>query len=348
MTRPRILFIEPPAERRVGGIETALHGMANALGAAGLEIIRTVAPADDELRGADVVHFHGLWERSHPGLRRRCLAMGKPCVVSPHGMLEPWAFTHKRWKKLPYFHLIERPGLSKVSCILATSQAEATNLRRWFRPDQLRVIPLGLPERPGPDHETARNRLGWRHDEKVVLFLSRLHPKKGLHTLVDAWARIHAAERRTPRRLVIVGEGDDAYAAPLRQRTTALAGARVDWVGAQWGDAKWPWLQAADLLCLPTASENFGLVVPESLLVGTPVLTTPGTPWGELADGLPVTIVEPTVAELAAALRSMLAAPSPDAMARAETHRKVVGRFGWSRLANDYLEFYRSIMDSVG
>src|SRR5690606_38164444 len=101
----RILFVEPPPERRVGGIETALAGWSDALRAAGLDVVRADAPDDAELRAADVVHFHGLWERGHPALRARCDALGKPWLCSPHGMLEPWAFAHKRWKKLPYFHL---------------------------------------------------------------------------------------------------------------------------------------------------------------------------------------------------------------------------------------------------
>src|SRR5690606_18104215 len=119
--RMNLLFIEPPAERRVGGIETALASWASALNASGATVCRTESPTNAQLSSADVVHFHGLWERSHRHLRTRCVQQAIPFVVSPHGMLEPWALRHKGWKKRPYFYVFERPSLRSASSLLATS-----------------------------------------------------------------------------------------------------------------------------------------------------------------------------------------------------------------------------------
>lgn len=330
-----ILFVEPPAHRRTGGIDTALAGCAAGLARAGATVSRRESSDDAALAAADVVHFHGLWERSHRSVRRHCMAANKPYLVSPHGMLEPWAFRHKAWKKRPYFHLFERPALRGAAALLATSALEARGLEAWFPPELIRVLPLGIEPEAAPVYEEARRALGWVAGEPVVVFLSRLHEKKGLHLLIEAWAAIDA-----PGRLVIVGDGEPGYVDPLKARTASLPS--VQWIGPRWGRDKWPYLQGADLFCLPSFSENFGFAVLEALLVGTPVLTTPATPWGELGAGLPVTLTEPAVGPLTAALTAFRRAPrQPEP--RAAVHREVVARFAWSNLATRYLALYREL-----
>lgn len=332
-----ILSVEPTPDRRIGGIETALVGWASALTSIGLTVRRTSSPNEADLRAADVVHFHGLWERSHPALARRARALHKPVVVSPHGMLEPWAFAHKRWKKLPYFHLIERPHLHAAEVVLATSRTEADALRQRLPRARLRTLSLGIDEAAAPD-PSARRSLGYADDERVVLYLSRLHPKKGLHLLLDAWPKVARAFPH-PLRLVIVGEGEASYVNPLRARSLPS----VEWIGPRWGEAKWPYLQAADLFCLPTFSENFGLVVLESLLVGTPVLTTPETPWGSAPPNLPITLTPPRALDLTEALIHRLRRPPPDHSTRLATHQAVTKHFGWSQLISHYADLYLSL-----
>lgn len=339
MPELKILFAEPPPARRIGGIDTALEGWARALGTAGAMITRhdrTTLPGD--LRDFDVVHFHGLWEPAHHRLRERCRRAGIPFVVSPHGMLEPWAMAHKSWKKSLYFKFREQPSLARAAALLATSEEEAGPLRSYFPHPPITVLPLGIDPTPPPDYVGARRDLGWKEDDRVVVFLSRLHPKKGLHLLIDAWPEIQS-RCTEPVRLVIVGDGERDYVDSLQSR----AAPSVDWIGPQWGDAKWPYLQGADLFCLPSYSENFGFAPLEATAVGTPVITTPGTPWGSLRGGLPIGIVEPQVSALAAAVCDRLSAPRPDARARSDAHAEAMGRFGWPSLVSRYAEFYRSL-----
>lgn len=342
MPRPlNVLFAEPPPARRVGGIETALHGLASALPVAGVAVQRSDAPDPAALASADLVHFHGIWEPTHLRLRRACRRIGKPFVVSPHGMLEDWAFRHRGWKKRPYFHLLERPSMRRSRAVLATSEDEAATLRRWFAADQVRVLPLGYQTENVPAHAAARDRLGWPADERVVLFLSRCHEKKGLHLLVDV---LPEAVRGLPDRfhLVVVGDGERGYVAPLQAATHQWSGnCRATWVGACWTAAKWDYLSGADLMCLPSYSENFGLAVLESLLAGTPVLTTTATPWGALRGPLPVRLTEPAAPALATALREACGAPRPTAGERLITRHAAEEMFGWSRLAPRYADLYR-------
>jgi glycosyltransferase involved in cell wall biosynthesis len=338
-----VLFAEPPPPRRVGGIETALAGLSRALAADGVRVTRAERFDDATLAAADVVHFHGLWEPAHLRARRRCRALGKPMIVSPHGMLEDWAFRHRGWKKRPYFYLFERPSIARADIILATSREESVPLARWFPAGKIRVLPLGADPAPTVDRATTRARLEFRDDEFTVLFLSRCHEKKGLHLLIAALPAVAAATGRRLH-LVVVGDGAPGYVDPLRAATARwTAPLRCTWVGAVWGPEKWDYLTAADLFCLPSFSENFGLAIVEALFAGTPVLTTFGTPWPSLRGGLPVYLTQPTIPELSHALAERIAATPAEAGERSATRESAIAMFNWSALAPRYTELYRQL-----
>src|SRR5205823_246853 len=126
--RMKVLFFTPPAEQRLGGLDAAIAGLRGALERLGIEV-----GGEMPARGAKcVAHFHGLWQRSFPSLARTCQSLGIPYLVSPHGMLEPWARRKKWWKKWPYFHLVEKRWIAGAACVLATAEPEATRLRAIF------------------------------------------------------------------------------------------------------------------------------------------------------------------------------------------------------------------------
>jgi glycosyltransferase involved in cell wall biosynthesis len=338
----RILSVEPPSPRRAGGIETALGGLTHALAQIGVEVTRSDMAKSARLETADVVHFHGLWEPSHLSLRRRCRELRKPHLVSPHGMLENWAFRHRGWKKRPYFYFFERRSVGGADAILATSEEETIPLRRWFEPDKIRVLPLGGDAPPSPQHATARSAVGLAADEFVVLFLSRCHQKKGLHLLIEALPAAVAPGVKV--HLIVVGEGEAAYVGPLKRTTSTWKGdLHCTWVGAIWGVEKWKYLSAADLFCLPSYSENFGLAILEALFAGTPVLTTNKTPWASLRDTLPVQIIPTNLTELTRALAAALASPRATEAERAITRANTMARFSWSTLAPRYVELYQQL-----
>jgi glycosyltransferase involved in cell wall biosynthesis len=327
----------------MGGIETALSDLARTLSAAGVSIMRRSEPTEAEIADVQLVHFHGLWETGHHAVRKWCRARKVPYLVSPHGMLEAWAFRHRAWKKWPYFYLRERTALAQSAAILATSDEEAARLGRWFPPELIRVIPLGATPPPISNYISARQKLGWSAATETVVFLSRCHEKKGLHLLIDALP-IAAAKHSGPIHLVIVGDGDSTYVQPLKRLTATWQGnVQATWVGARWGKEKWDYLSAADLMCLPSFSENFGLAVLESLFAGTPVLTTPQTPWRSLGRGLPIAFAEPSVTDLSRALAEQLAKAPPTEAERAATSAATSARFDWSVLAPRYADLYREL-----
>lgn len=313
-------FIPPPAHSR-GGIDLALEGMIGALEPRNQIQLKLEGKPD---KSTQLVHFHGLWNPSHLPAYAACRASKTPYIVSPHGMLEPWAYGSKSWKKWPWMQLFGRRQLGGAAATLATSQMEADNLARVTR--NVRTAPLGLDVEVPLSRSDARRLLGIADGEKIVLYLSRIDRKKGLDLLVRAmrdhpdWA------------LWIIGDGDEAFARELRM----LSDDRVRWFAPAWKDDRWPYLLAADLFCLPSHSENFGFAILEALWCGTPTLTTTKTPWVAHRDIDGLTVCEDTLDSLRAALMQLL----PDLRRPQSLAPWARRHFHWNQLTDRYQEIY--------
>jgi glycosyltransferase involved in cell wall biosynthesis len=334
----RVHFFQPGAEQRIGGLDAAIQGLRSALLALGAVVDEQ--PPDG--KGGEIAHFHGLWQPAHARAANACAARGIPFVVSPHGMLEPWAWRHKRWKKWPYFHLLEKRWIGRAQALLATAPGEARRLREFFPRLRIETLPLGLTGDAHPDYENARRNLNWRPEERVLLFLSRIHVKKGLDLLLRALA---AMQHPPHTRLVIVGEGDEDYVAGLRrfasENTSRLP--RIDWMGGVWGEARWAYFQGADLFCLPTHSENFGLAVLEACQTGTPALTTVDTPWADDLRGGRGWIGSASVESIREMLGDFFQKPVATADQRKELSNWAWANFDWKVLGREYLKLYDSL-----
>jgi len=141
-------------------------------------------------------------------------------VVSPHGMLEPWAFRHKFWKKLPYLWMFERRFLTRASSLFVTSRLEAEHVARLVRHPDMKVLPLGCRDCKHTSYESARALLGWLPHQRVIVFLSRIHRKKGLDLLMRALASTSVSWQGW--RFVIVGDGDANYVQSLKELANTL------------------------------------------------------------------------------------------------------------------------------
>ncbi len=338
-------FFEPPPAQKTGGLELAIRSLEAFLRSAGVTVRCNPSVGDLGVTNApEIVHFHGLWQPQFLKISAYCRRAKIPYVVSPHGMLEPWAWRHKRWKKWPWHILFERRHLLGASRLLTTSEAEARNLGKLLPSGNCRELPLGLTSERRPDYAAARRALGWPESEVVLLFLSRVHPKKGLHLLLRALAGLEPSTVRNVR-LVIVGGGEDRYVRELKrfvQRESARL-PRVDWAGEIWDDRKWIYFQGADLFCLPSYSENFGLAILEALQVGTRVLTTDRTPW-EIVPSLGAgKIVEPMEETVRSALAEVLADPIWTGEDREALAEQIRTRFSWDAVGPAYLRFYTEI-----
>ncbi|MBI4365372.1 MAG: glycosyltransferase [Deltaproteobacteria bacterium] len=294
------------------------------------------ADALDDFGGADVLHDNGIWLSHNHRLAELAVTRGIPRVVSPRGMLEPWAMNHRRWKKYLAWQLYQRCDLRRAACHHATAETEAEHIRQFGLDVSICVIPNGV-DVPGP-----RASPGVKGDQKVALYLGRIHPKKGLPMLIEAWARV----RPTGWRLKIVGPDEAGHRTEVEKAVvTAGLGGTISVSGPVDGDVKRSVFFDADLFILPTHSENFGIVVAEAFAHGLPVLTTTGAPWSMLPERGCGWWVDATIDGIVEGLRQATAQDSETLAAMGARGRQwVAAEFGWTGMARKFAMAYERIL----
>ncbi|MFP4361138.1 MAG: glycosyltransferase [Alphaproteobacteria bacterium] len=268
----------------------------------------------------DLVDVQGLWMHSSRVSLAHHRRTRRPYVVTPRGMLDPWSLAYARWKKRLAATWFEDAHLRHAACIRATSLLEAGHVRSYGLRQPIAVVPNGVelpPDRSTPQRASPGRRL---------LFLSRIHPKKGLPHLLRAWAAL--AHRHRDWELVLAGPNEVGHTAEMQALATDLGAPRVTWIGPVEGEAKDALYRSADLFVLPTHAENFGLVVAEALAHGVPVVTTRNAPW----DGLETQRCGWWIELDDGALREALAA----AMTLGDAERRAMGSRGRAWMERDF------------
>ncbi|MEM8484865.1 MAG: glycosyltransferase [Bacteroidota bacterium] len=215
----------------------------------------------------DAVHVHGLFNPISSIALRQCVRRNWPVVLRPFGTLSRYTFTHRRtWIKRQYFRRLDGPSLQKAPAIHFTTRAECDEAA-WHGIDfsgRSHVVPPPLAELPAPSATIADR------DAPIVLFLSRIHPKKNIECLIDAWPRVVAGMPRAE--LVIAGSGDPDYVEALRTRAQTLGVGEISFPGFVAGEKKAGLLAKSSLFVLPSFQENFGVAVMEAIGAGLPVV----------------------------------------------------------------------------
>ena len=234
--------------------------------------------------GADVIHSHGLWLSVNHAAARAARRLKLPHVISVRGNFHTAALASSGWKKRMARRLFVVRNVRDARCLHATSADEARLIRQSGFSNPIAVLPVGVE--PPSDSESELNRHyaeRWPAfgAKRVMLFLGRVHPHKGIFYLADAWAKL--ARQHPDWHLVVAGADEigcqKAVAATL---TAEGVGQSCSFVGTVSGVEKWALLANCDFLVLPSRSENFGHSVAEALAVGRPVLTTDTTPLEDL------------------------------------------------------------------
>lgn len=292
-------------------------------------------------RSATIIHDHGLWLSTNRAVVRVSRQFSIPRIVSPRGMLSDWSLRHGRLKKKIAWRLFQRHDLQSADAFHATGDQEAEDLRALGFRQPIAVIRNGvslpdvMPDRPKPN------------GHRRVLFLSRIHPKKGLLNLVRAW---HDVAPGGEWKLVLAGpdEGDHRSEVELLAKQLGVFH-QLEFTGSVTDEEKWRLYRSADLFVLPSFSENFGIAIAEALTAGLPVVATTTTPWQDLRIHNIGWWVEPTAQGIGQALREALSQTDAE---RSEMSRRALewsqDRFTWPTVGRQMLAFYRWLLEKGG
>jgi len=248
----------------------------------GLETVPVVSRSGAEkinaqVRRADIVHVHTLWSPLNVAARYACRKHDKPYVLMPHGMLDPYSLSLKALKKSLYLKFFEGPNMACAQrMIYTTSEEEKLAGLAGLRLPRGAIVPLGARA-----SSTSRDELRLQflkrypqaEGKRTLLFLGRVHHKKGIDRILNCLQRVRQA---IPNVLLIVaGTGEPKYQEHVRQIVSSLAlDDHVVFTGHLEGEQKWACFAASELFLLPSRQENFAITVAEAMQMGVPVVIT--------------------------------------------------------------------------
>lgn len=384
--RIKTLFLSPSLSRNLGGIYEIIRSLSIALHSNGVDV-RALGLRDegweldqaewgkvptsvfsysgprvfgfssalrDEVMKSDehLLHLHALWMHTSVIASEWKKCKKRPYIVTPNGMLEPWALRNSGWKKRVAAFFYENRMLHGAACLQANTFKEVHDFRAYGLANPISIIPNGVNL---PEGDLAKPEAGAR---KTLLFLGRIHPKKGLPNLIRAFARSRGSRvgGRGPWQLVIAGWDQGGHEAELmklceelglsfERRGTSDEGresaASIVFFGPAFGDDKKSLLSTADAFILPSFSEGLPMSVLEAWSYKLPVVMTPecNLPEGFAADA--AIRIETGAESIAQGLNSLFSMSASDLQAMGAKGRALVeDRFTWKTIAAQMREVY--------
>lgn len=346
-----------------------------------------------EAKNADVVHNHGLWMWPNAYAREAAVAAGKPLIISPRGMLEAWSLGRSKLRKAVAWWLFEKKNLQSAAMFHATAASEARSIEEMLshrlkrisadvfragdtgaksgslgKTKEVSVIvaPNGvdlpdLAQRPG--RQVLEDKFPQLKDRRWVVFMSRLHPKKGVDVLLRAWRAQRTTGRLDDRTeldargpvspssgrpvLVIAGSDLIGYRKDIERMVREMElEDSVVMTGEVLRGAKDCLLANADFFVLPSYSENFGIVIAEAMAWERPVIASTGTPWKEAEEVGAGWWVKPEEGALTRALGEALGKRPEELDAMGAKGRALVAeRYAWAAPAERLIKAYKEIGD---
>jgi len=372
----KVLHVIPSVGEQSGGPATAIFPMCRALMQQGIEVVLATTDAGLQqheaaehkgvstkffpaqlgesfkysrplaawltanIRDFDLAHIHAVFNHSSVAAARVCRQAGIPYVVRPLGTLDPWSLAQKSLRKRVFWQISGREMLQGAAAVHYTSEAEKLGTERFTRMNHGKVIPLGIETVIGTDPVT--DYFPDLAGDPYVLVLSRLHPKKALDVLLDAFLALTEDIRFAGWRLMLAGDGPSDYVAKLKSK--AVASSRVLFTGWVDGEKKHALLRRASLLALPSHQENFGLCVMEAMSHAVPVLVSPNV-------NLAPEIASVNAGWISAIHRDALIEKLAEALSdteelakRGRAGKQLSVQYSWENVARSLVDLYRSIL----
>jgi len=291
----------------------------------------------------DIIHLNGIWLPHSQIIHSFSQSQGVPQIISPRGMLDPWALRNARFKKTIAGWLFEYRNLRNASCIHALCESEYKAIRAFGLKQPVAIIPNGVnPPLSDPD----RKNLPWPYPEEwrehqILLFLSRIHPKKGLIPLIHAWQQ--SIETNADWRLAIVGPDENDHIKDILRLVEdyGLKGS-VAWIGPQYGKDRTACYHHADAFILPSYSEGLPMAVLEALSFNLPAILTPECHLPETIDVGAALLTEPTENDIAEKLRELFSLERSSLVDMGQKGSQLVKTsFSWASISKRMIAVYK-------
>ena len=293
----------------------------------------------------DVVHTNAIFTYVSLPAYWACQKHQIPYVVTPHGMLDPWALSYKAWKKKLYYSLLEAPALNRSANLHMLTSKESIQVEALGLKSSRTVIPNGIDRESFeclPDSSLFHEKFPETVGKDCILFLGRIDPKKGLDLLAKAFGELHP---QFPNAHLVIAGPDNTGFLPtvesyLREAECSEA---VTFTGMLNGTLKYSALSAATLYTAPSYSEGFSMSVLEGMAAGLPCVFTTECNFPEAEEEEAALIVEPDADQLAVALEKCLVNLQLSKGMGQRARNLIFDRYTWEKVASKTLSLYRSV-----
>jgi len=297
----------------------------------------------NNIQNYDLLHIHSVFSYTSTMAMKIADLKKVPYIVRPFGLLCEWSLQQKKLKKELYLNFIEKTNLNHSLSIHFTSVAEQQQASKLKLTCNSFVLPLGIsiPPKIPYAREKLRKYLNIPLDEPIILFLSRLHYKKGLEYLIPALGKLSNYRFK----FVLAGSGDPEYETEVKTLiTTHGIQEKTHFVGFVKGEIKDLLLQGADVFTLTSYSENFGLAVAESLASCVPVIVTPGVALSDIVQQQQLGYVtELNVNAISTTIQKFLDNPQETKNMGDHSRQFILENYTWDRIALKLISVYQNL-----